>query len=1178
MPQATLRDLFRFLHRHATPLDGPDRSDGELLRRFRERRDEAAFEALLGRHGPMVLGVCRRVAGDAHAAEDAFQATFLILAKKAASIRHQASVSNWLFGVARRVAGKARAQAEARRDRERQAANVPHAEPFDELAWQELRGVLDEEVGRLPEKCRAAVVLCHLEGKSYDQAAQELGCPKSTLASRLAKAHELLRGQLARRGLTLSAAALTTVLAEKAAAAPVPALLALPLLKAAACVAAGKTLEAGGLSPRAIDLAEETMRSGIGIQGKWALLLLALGLAAGAAFAGYEAWVGLAPPAVEPPKPSPPPTPAVVLPGDPLPAGAVARLGQDRWLHQTAELAAFLPDGKRVVTVSYDMTVRFWEFPSGKEITNRRIALNESGRAIIPYAAAALSRDGKTLATSFPGLGVGREIQFHDVATGKRLAPLKIPFPGGGIGPNDMALALSPAGDQLAVRTRDGAVQVWEWARARKVCQLPPYEGSNSYGAVKLPPVYSPDGKWLATTPLVKEGNDLRRVVKLWDAVTGADLRTVRQAGDSPLPLFVAFSPDGKTLAVATPADVRLVEAATGKDVHTLTGPPTGEQGVRNPLFSKDGKKLYTLAGGAQLREWDVATGKLLRECPTRLYTFALSGVLSPSPDGNTLVVAGYGPQFFDLSGKEITAVHRPAAPVRAVHFTPDGQTLLAYSRHDSVLVEAPAAVGKCDVTTGRDLGTLPIRLPATPRRFTVISPDGRWGVHLSLVGVRGGQQFIPPEKAAAAKPAVLFDTATGKEIAEVAPASEGSYLFSADGKLLAAFADPVGQTIHLYELPGGKRLHTLANPAPAPDPRKGLLRPAPRMFFSPDGGRLAVLADPKAVTFWDTRAGRRLLSAPLSSENLPPEKVAPQNVDIHAAFSPDGRCLAVDGNDGTAVVYELATARPRHRFGKRLPQGPPLKVRPSRAGPDQPAGSRVGFSPDGRLFAQGTADGTVHVYDVLTGQELAAFRGHTAAVNAVAFAPDGKRLASGSGDGTALVWDVPKRGRPAPRPAGGLEKSWAALADDDPAIAFDAMAQFLAAPNGAVAWIKDRVKPAAAVGRKRIEELVRQLDDSAFAVREQATKDLLEIGEQAVPALDRALAANPMLEMKRRLEVVRGKLADMILRGERLRAYRAVEILERLGTPEARRVLQALAEGAPEALLTASAREALRR
>src|SRR5262249_18369244 len=156
-------------------------------------------------HGPMVLGVCRRVLGDAHAAEDCFQATFLVLLRRAASLQNRQPLGGWLHGVARRIALRARAQSATRRDRERGAGHMPRATSLDDLTWQELRCVLDEEVGRLPQKYRDPVVLCHLEGKSYDQAARELGCPKSSLAKRLTRARQLLHGRLKQRGITLAA-------------------------------------------------------------------------------------------------------------------------------------------------------------------------------------------------------------------------------------------------------------------------------------------------------------------------------------------------------------------------------------------------------------------------------------------------------------------------------------------------------------------------------------------------------------------------------------------------------------------------------------------------------------------------------------------------------------------------------------------------------------------------------------------------------------------------------------------------------------------------------------------------------------------------------------------------------------------------------------------------------------
>jgi RNA polymerase sigma factor (sigma-70 family) len=188
--------------------------DGALLRRFREDRNDNAFTALVRRHGPMVLAVCRRVLRDGQEAEDAMQATFLVLARKAGSLRRPEGLAAWLHGVAYRVARKARV-GEARRKAREHAVGCPEAiEPPDDAVWRDLRPVLDAVIEGLPEKYREAVVLCYLQGRSNTEAARYLGCPSGTIASRLARARELLRGRLARRGLALSAGVLAVVLSK----------------------------------------------------------------------------------------------------------------------------------------------------------------------------------------------------------------------------------------------------------------------------------------------------------------------------------------------------------------------------------------------------------------------------------------------------------------------------------------------------------------------------------------------------------------------------------------------------------------------------------------------------------------------------------------------------------------------------------------------------------------------------------------------------------------------------------------------------------------------------------------------------------------------------------------------------------------------------------------------------
>jgi RNA polymerase sigma factor (sigma-70 family) len=181
-------------------------SDRELLRSFTGQRDESAFAALLERHGPMVLGVCRRILHNGHDAEDACQAAFLILARKATALSWNESVAGWLYGVAYRVALKARESAARRQARESRLKPRSAPDPLADISLRELHAVLDEELDRLPEKYRSPVVLCCLEGAARDEAAQQLGWSVQTVKNRLERGRELLRSRLARRGLTLSAA------------------------------------------------------------------------------------------------------------------------------------------------------------------------------------------------------------------------------------------------------------------------------------------------------------------------------------------------------------------------------------------------------------------------------------------------------------------------------------------------------------------------------------------------------------------------------------------------------------------------------------------------------------------------------------------------------------------------------------------------------------------------------------------------------------------------------------------------------------------------------------------------------------------------------------------------------------------------------------------------------------
>jgi RNA polymerase sigma factor (sigma-70 family) len=214
--------------------------DQQLVERFAQAREEAAFDALVKRHGPLVLGVCRRVLHNWHDAEDAFQATFLILARKAGSIGQRESVASWLYRVAFHTALKAKASAASRQRREQQTRNRTPADPLEEVTGRELLLVLDEELQHLPECLRTPLVLCYLQGKTRDEAAQQLGWSLATLKRRLEKGRQRLRLRLEHRGLALSAALLGAGLAQGIASATVPAILTRATVKAALNAAAGK--------------------------------------------------------------------------------------------------------------------------------------------------------------------------------------------------------------------------------------------------------------------------------------------------------------------------------------------------------------------------------------------------------------------------------------------------------------------------------------------------------------------------------------------------------------------------------------------------------------------------------------------------------------------------------------------------------------------------------------------------------------------------------------------------------------------------------------------------------------------------------------------------------------------------------------------------------------------------
>jgi RNA polymerase sigma factor (sigma-70 family) len=281
MPAGQLEGVVRHLRRVARRGEGAPAGDAELLERFIAHRDEGAFELLVRRHGPMVLGVCQRVLGNEADAEDAFQATFLVLVRKAATIIPRTQVGNWLHGVAHKTALKANAMNRRRRAKEREGAARGRSAPDD--TWESLLEILDGELSALPEKYRAPIVLCDLEGLSYREAAARLRCPQGTLSGRLTRARALLARRVARRHPAVTAATLTALAARGASAAVPPSLLA-RTVRAGTALAAGKALTEGAVSAKVVSLTEGVVKMLLLSRVKavaGGLLLLAAVVAAG---------------------------------------------------------------------------------------------------------------------------------------------------------------------------------------------------------------------------------------------------------------------------------------------------------------------------------------------------------------------------------------------------------------------------------------------------------------------------------------------------------------------------------------------------------------------------------------------------------------------------------------------------------------------------------------------------------------------------------------------------------------------------------------------------------------------------------------------------------------------------------------------------------------------------------
>jgi RNA polymerase sigma factor (sigma-70 family) len=1099
MSDTRLVPLLQHIRRLSSASETEDQPDAALLQRLASGQSADALERLVRRHGPLVWRVCLRVLRREVDAEDAFQATFLALARRPASIRKPASLSCWLHSTAYRIARRARQQAERLHGAGTDASAARSADPFDVAVGRELGRIVEEEVHALPERLRAALLLCYWEGLTNEETARRLGCPCGTVKTRLARARQMLHDRLARRGVTLPVGVIALLLAPGTGESAVP-----PSAASATIRATGRA----DVSPRVAALAEAGLRQGA-VRMKLALLLLTVGaLAAGMGALAHTGRIAEPPDAANQPAKANPPPAHVDAFGDPLPDQAVTRLGTVRFrMGGLVYACCYSPDGKTLAAGSDDHHVYLFDPSTGKLI--RRLSGTQFNITSLAYAP-----DGRTLAAG----SADNTICIWDVEKGEALRSLRTPA-----GPV-WSLAFARDGKLLISAGHDKAIRFWDPTTGKELRQLTGHQWGVRCA------VLSPDGRTLASAA--------DKAIRLWNVATGETIR--RLTGPKGPIRSLAFSPDGKLLASGNgDSSIWLWDASTGEVRRRLADKPKKGQTrglgtVYAVAFSHGGKVLASGGADHTLRLWDVTAGEKLHEVlgfGRVTYTGYHEGgipCLAFSPDDKWLALGQDNRlALLDVrSGAEVLPLEVHRGAVQRVFFSPDGSRLITTS-DDPV-----RRLLEWGTKSGRLLRRIPA--PAMWARLTAFSPDRK-----ILAGTSSGLQ--------------LWDTTTGAEIRAIplpiqTSTSPGDLLYSPDGKYLAV-AGPQGEAVWLVDPASGKRIGDV----------EGMGSPAhvARLAFSPDG-RLLAAASRTMIDLAEIPSGRQLRRIV-----LPKERTANT-----VALSPDGRMLAAPCSavfdEAQLRLWEAATGRERLVLAAPRPQI-----------------NCVTFSPDGRLLAAGGWDQRIYLWDTITGEQVCRLEGHRGHIESLAFSPDGRRLASGSLDTTALIWDVPRRSTPRrdhPLTDRELEALWSSLSGADAARAYQSILTLASAPELAVPLLTERLARKPEVDAGRIARLLARLDGEDFTDRERATDELRKLGWIAEPALQKLLEGKPSPEARKRAQELLSGIRTGEPTPDLLRLLRGIEVLERIGTAPANRLLETVAAGRPHDRPTREAQASLER
>jgi WD40 repeat protein len=871
--------------------------------------------------------------------------------------------------------------------------------------------------------------------------------------------------------------------------------------------------------------------------------------------------------------------------GDPLPEGAVARIGTTRFRHKGMELLGFNADGTVLIYFGGG-ALHYMDAVTGKETKIVPIGDAEQNPGIL-YSfgnfqnLTALSGDGKVLASATRSDGLA-SIFIIETDTGKERRKIAMSDLVNSEQPYELSFDLTNDGKWLLVRVLTHASKInapgpppllildtLTGQRVREFAPQKDYRFSHAR--------FGLDSRQIAAL----EHNDANGNTRLrvFDAVRGAELRSVEMPQNNDTQ-HIDLLLDGQKLLAhnRNGGQIRLYDLGAAnqlKEVRAFSN-------VSGPPFygiSRDGKQLF-IADNDRIHQWDIGGGEVrqiedpnlgINAAQFRLQSAGTtSKALALSPDGKLLAFAGaHGAVIFDTHTGKRKSGGGGDGTVGSIRFTPDASGLIVTASEHSVKL--------WDIPSGK--------LRQEFARFENKSPPRQFRDEFS--GMLGGRSA-----------------------------------FSADGKLFAVAA--FGNGVGVWHAASGATYKTYGSENPVDD------RPMPGAFaFAPHGSVLATATTEGFIKLWDSGSSQELRSWTWHPPKNAPKDLS-QKAIVTLAFSPDGKTLAGSAVYGEfpspeLIFWETATGKERMRLngftksfsnngfditvlldllgqmavsleyspdGRQLLVGTLNGCRQIDAftGKDIVVyaghlllGHTATFSADRKLVFFGQRDGTIRALDAATGRVLRDFSAHSEPVVALAISADGKWLASGSTDSTVLFWDVAElSGMLAARPlsvkAKELDGLWNDLASDNAAKAYQAMNALAALPTDAVPFLKARLKTIPPVDQKVIEDLLDDLNSPKFQVRDKANAQLEKLGDLAGPLLRQKLAGTPTLETRQRMERLLAKLNGAVQSPETLQELRAIEVLERIGTRDALEALTPLAKGAPGHRVTVDAHDAVQR